>query len=227
VLTNTDSPCLTRALSLEIGIGVDSAFERLNSAGKVISITDKYKWIDFDCVQPLSSQVRYTTYSTRGVCLQGFYAMEDKMNDKSRESTSSSTYEPEEHTSSRSGRTIGPITGGDEEKAIGLDGDEYPTVRGEENGTFEKARSQSRRSQDRRSLRSTKSHQSRAGGDGYTCFDAEPANTRPNNSKPGTVTEQPYLVTWDGDSDPENPRSMSKLRRWIIVLICSASSLCV
>jgi hypothetical protein len=149
------------------------------------------------------------------------------MNDKSRDSTSSSTCETEEHTSSHSGRTMGPITAGDEEKAIGLDGAEYPPVTGEGNGRTEKARSQSRRSQDQRSLRSTKSHQSRAGGDGYTCFDAEPANTRPNNSKSGAVTEQPYLVTWDGDADPENPRSMSKLRRWIIVLICSASSLCV
>jgi hypothetical protein len=76
-------------------------------------------------------------------------------------------------------------------------------------------------------LRTTRSHQSRAGGDGYTCFDAEPDNIRPNNSKRGDVTEQPYLVTWDGDSDPANPRSMSKWRRWVIVLICSASSLCV
>ncbi|KAH7069750.1 benomyl/methotrexate resistance protein [Paraphoma chrysanthemicola] len=114
----------------------------------------------------------------------------------------------------------------DEEKVIGLDGEDLATQE-EEIRSSSRGRSQGRRSQDSRSLRTTRSHQSRAGGDGYTCFDAEPDNTRPNNSKGGVVTEQPYLVTWDGDSDPANPRSMSKLRRWLIVLICSASSLCV
>jgi hypothetical protein len=153
--------------------------------------------------------------------------MGQRMNGNSRESTSSSNYELEDHASSESGRTNRPALNGDEEKAIGLDGAECRVSKEGENGHPGKARSQRRRSQDRRSLRSTKSHQSRAGGDGYTCFDAEPDSSRPNNSKPGAVTEQPYLVTWDGDADPENPRSMSKLRRWIIVLICSASSLCV
>jgi hypothetical protein len=149
------------------------------------------------------------------------------MNEKLRESMNYSKYELEDHTSSNSGITNGPTTGGDEEKAIGLESSEFSASGQGESGIPGKAQSQRRQSQDRRSLRSTKSHQSRAGGDGYTCFDAEPDNRRPNNSKPGAVTEQPYLVTWDGDSDPENPRSMSKLRRWIIVLICSASSLCV
>ncbi|KAH3913841.1 hypothetical protein HBI56_057150 [Parastagonospora nodorum] len=83
--------------------------------------------------------------------------------------------------------------------------------------------SQRRRSHDSRSLKITRSHQSRGGGDGYTCFDTDPESPRP--TKPGG--QQPYTVTWDGDADPENPRSMSKLRRWCIVLICSSSSLCV
>lgn len=74
-----------------------------------------------------------------------------------------------------------------------------------------------------RSLRSIKSHQSRAGADGYTCLDEE----RPNISRGGTVADEPFLVKWDGDADPMNPRSMTKLRRWAIVLIVSASSLCV
>lgn len=88
-----------------------------------------------------------------------------------------------------------------------------------------------KRPQSTRSLRTTRSHQSRAGGDGYTCLDPEPGHKANANGQNingnGGVTEQPYLVTWDGDADPENPRSMSKLRRWIIVLICAASSLCV
>jgi hypothetical protein len=71
------------------------------------------------------------------------------------------------------------------------------------------------------SLKITRSHHSRSAGDGYTCHAEEPA--LPNNTN-----VSPYLVSWDGgDADPLNPRSMSKLRRWIIVLICSASSLCV
>ena len=38
----------------------------------------------------------------------------------------------------------------------------------------------------------------------------------------------PYLVTWDGgDHDPMSPRSFSKARKWIIVLIVSNASLCV
>lgn len=118
----------------------------------------------------------------------------------------------------------------DEEKVIGLDGAEYSSTRKEQEngaaGTID--RSRSRRSQDNRSLKTVRSHHSRAGGDGYTCLDVEANNHGPiSRAKPCPVIEQPYLVTWDGDADPENPRSMSKLRRWAIVLICAASSLCV
>lgn len=114
----------------------------------------------------------------------------------------------------------------DEEKADGHDGAmQSPTK--ENDATAGRRRSQSRRSQDGRSLKTVRSHHSRAGGDGYTCLDAEANAKGPNNSRPGPVTEQPYLVTWDGDADPENPRSMGKLRRWLIVLICASSSLCV
>lgn len=74
-----------------------------------------------------------------------------------------------------------------------------------------------------KSLRSVRSHRSYAAGDGYTCFSED--EERPNISSRGTADE--YLVAWDGDSDPMNPRSMSKLRRWTIVCIVSASSLCV
>ncbi|KAK6003316.1 hypothetical protein QM012_001161 [Aureobasidium pullulans] len=39
--------------------------------------------------------------------------------------------------------------------------------------------------------------------------------------------EKDFEVTWDGDDDPMNPRSMAYARKWIIVVIVSASSLCV
>lgn len=74
-----------------------------------------------------------------------------------------------------------------------------------------------------KSLRSIRSHQSRAGTDGYTLNNED---EKPNNST-GTPADDPYLVQWSGDADPMNPRSMTTLRRWCIVLIVSASSLCV
>jgi len=85
-----------------------------------------------------------------------------------------------------------------------------------------------------KSLRSMKSHHSRAGVDGYTCFDADyerqqhlPSATQPNSATPASP-EEPFLVKWEGgDADPQNPRSMSKMRRWCIVFIVSSSSLCV
>ncbi|KAI8931649.1 hypothetical protein NX059_011299 [Plenodomus lindquistii] len=114
-----------------------------------------------------------------------------------------------------------------EEKAIGLDGRQYPASVNTTDGATTRGRTSRRPSHDSRSLKTVRSHHSRAGGDGYTCFDAEPNTHRANKSTAGVVPEQPYLVTWDGDSDPGNPRSMTKLRRWTIVLICAASSLCV
>lgn len=40
--------------------------------------------------------------------------------------------------------------------------------------------------------------------------------------------EDPYEVRWDkGGSDSMNPRTMDTLRKWVTVLILSASSLCV
>jgi hypothetical protein len=39
--------------------------------------------------------------------------------------------------------------------------------------------------------------------------------------------EEEYKVDWGSSSDPMNPRSKSKVRKWIIVLIISSCSLCV
>jgi hypothetical protein len=41
------------------------------------------------------------------------------------------------------------------------------------------------------------------------------------------VDEKEFEVAWIGDDDPMNPRSMAFARKWIIVIILSASSLCV
>lgn len=119
------------------------------------------------------------------------------------------------------------LIGDDEEKVIGLDGTERP-AREEEIVASGRSRSRGRRSQDSKSLKRVESHHSRAGADGYTWHhDGDESSQRPTRAKAGVVTPEPYLVSFDGDADPENPRSMSSLRRWIIVLICAASSLCV
>ena len=36
-----------------------------------------------------------------------------------------------------------------------------------------------------------------------------------------------FEVTWDGEDDPLNPRTMSKARKWLIVTILATSSTCV
>ncbi|KAF1972627.1 MFS general substrate transporter [Bimuria novae-zelandiae CBS 107.79] len=68
-----------------------------------------------------------------------------------------------------------------------------------------------------RDLRSIKSHQSRAGADGYTLHDTHDDEQRPNNPRGAAPTDDPYLVKLDGgDADPMNPRNMTMLRRWCI-----------
>ena len=76
-------------------------------------------------------------------------------------------------------------------------------------------------------LQQVYSHRSYAAGDGYTCFGED--EERPNIPVGGIAAdaEKRFEVTWDGDDDPMNPRSMPKLRRWLIVLVVSASSVCV
>ncbi|RYN64239.1 putative drug/proton antiporter [Alternaria alternata] len=150
-------------------------------------------------------------------------AKSEQMEPKERMSLGSAQEQHEDSASSDYEKRRESAADIDEEKVVGLDG----ATRSTKEGDAERGRSQSRRSQDGRSLKTIRSHHSRAGGDGYTCLDAEGNTQGPSKSRTGAVTEQPYLVTWDGDADPENPRSMGKLRRWLIVLICASSSLCV
>jgi hypothetical protein len=149
-----------------------------------------------------------------------------------RRSTSSSDSSAQEESefsrSNISEKRVDDFIGGDEEKVIGLDGTEHPASKEEEIGPSGGSRIRGTPSQDNRSLKRIESHHSRAGADGYTWHqDGDESKQQPGRAKAGVVTPEPYLVSFDGDADPESPRSMSMLRRWIIVLICSASSLCV
>jgi hypothetical protein len=149
------------------------------------------------------------------------------METEERASLSSAREQHEDSASSEYEKRGASAGDNDEEKAIGVDGTTACSAKERNSATAERDHSRSRRSQDGRSLKTIRSHHSRAGGDGYTCLDAEANPQGPSKSRAGAVAEQPYLVTWDGDADPENPRSMGKLRRWLIVLICASSSLCV
>ena len=42
-----------------------------------------------------------------------------------------------------------------------------------------------------------------------------------------TDPRKQFEVTWDGEDDPMNPRTMSKARKWLIVAILATSSTCV
>jgi hypothetical protein len=66
---------------------------------------------------------------------------------------------------------------------------------------------------------------------GYGCDDTEDSSQEDeigDVEAGGQVEKDPFEVHWDGgDSDPMNPRSRSMGRKWLVVLIVSASSLCV
>jgi len=150
------------------------------------------------------------------------------MRQSSSSSDSSAGKEMEKSASNLNERRDYTPIGNDEEKAVGLDDIERSTSREVEATPSGRPKGHGRRSQDSKSLKRIESHHSRAGADGYTWHqDGDESLQRQNRVKEGVVTPEPFLVTFDGDSDPENPRSMSTLRRWIIVLICAASSLCV
>ncbi|KAH7346295.1 major facilitator superfamily domain-containing protein [Rhexocercosporidium sp. MPI-PUGE-AT-0058] len=71
----------------------------------------------------------------------------------------------------------------------------------------------------RSSISRTRTH------NGYGCDDNEESG---RDVEGGVPEKDPYDVVWEGgDMDPSNPRSMTLARKWLVVLIVSASSLCV
>ena len=68
----------------------------------------------------------------------------------------------------------------------------------------------------------------RSYGDGhaYTCF-TEDGEQQTANAGQADDPEKQFEVRWDGISDPMNPRSMSKPRKWLVLILVSMSSLCV
>lgn len=74
-------------------------------------------------------------------------------------------------------------------------------------------------------IHTTRSSRSYAGADGYTRFSVDEENQAGQDIPEREKKE--FEVAWDGDDDPLNPRSRSLARKWLVVLIVSASSLCV
>ena len=65
---------------------------------------------------------------------------------------------------------------------------------------------------------------------GYGCDDPEDESDESGDmeGRHAQVEKDPYEVRWEGgDNDAMNPRSMGLGRKWVVVLIVSASSLCV
>ena len=63
-------------------------------------------------------------------------------------------------------------------------------------------------------------------GHGHVCLPHEkPEPDQESNSQ--NDGEEAFLVSFDGEDDPMSPRSMTKFRKWLIVIIVSLSSTCV
>jgi len=82
-----------------------------------------------------------------------------------------------------------------------------------------------------RSLYATRSRQSFGGEDGYSVRRGEDGEDDglpiDVEASPETKEEKEFDVKWDGDDDSMNPRCKKKWRKWSIVIIVAACSLCV
>ena len=76
-------------------------------------------------------------------------------------------------------------------------------------------------------IKSSSLHRSKSYGDGhgYTAFGED--EEAPRKTEEGEDPEKEFEVQWDGDHDPMNPRNMRTGRKWIVVAIVSAGSICV
>lgn len=62
---------------------------------------------------------------------------------------------------------------------------------------------------------------------GYGCDEGDSDDGAPPDVE-SAARKDPFEVQWDGgESDPMNPRSMAYAKKWLIVIVVSASSFCV
>lgn len=79
--------------------------------------------------------------------------------------------------------------------------------------------------QQTRSRSSARSHKSYT--DGYTHFGEDDEEKQDGVPATGQDAVDEFEVKFDGDSDPLSPKNRPTLRKWLIVIIVSTSSLCV
>ncbi|KAL8839206.1 MAG: hypothetical protein Q9170_001855 [Blastenia crenularia] len=101
-----------------------------------------------------------------------------------------------------------------------------------ENSIFQPIKSRSRspnRDRTRAAGKSLSLQHSRSYGDGhgFTCFSDNERHAEDGEPQGEDAEEKAFEVQWEGEDDPAHPRSMSKLRKWTVVLIVSSSSACV
>ncbi|KAI9732784.1 MAG: hypothetical protein M1834_003722 [Cirrosporium novae-zelandiae] len=63
-------------------------------------------------------------------------------------------------------------------------------------------------------------------GHGFTTFSEEEGNQTALEDG-GVDDDKNFIVTWDGDNDPEDPRNMSSFKKYLITILISMASLCV
>ena len=68
---------------------------------------------------------------------------------------------------------------------------------------------------------------SRSYGNGYGCTTFHDDEEGSEDAEKRRDPQEQFKVRFNGDSDPENPRSFSIFRKWMIVSIVSAGSTCV
>lgn len=68
---------------------------------------------------------------------------------------------------------------------------------------------------------------SRSYGNGYGCTTFNDDEESSKDEEKGQDPDKQFEVRFEGESDPMNPRSFSKSRKWAIVIIVSAGSTCV
>ena len=73
----------------------------------------------------------------------------------------------------------------------------------------------------------TNLQRSRSHNNSYACKTLKDDGDTKKDAEKGEDPNKRFEVRFDGDSDPLNPRSFSKTRKWIIVAIVSAGSTCV
>lgn len=65
--------------------------------------------------------------------------------------------------------------------------------------------------------------------DGYShhAVDHDTLQEPTDEEEPKIEPDTEFIVQWDGPHDPDNPRNIPLMRRWLIVLVLATGSLCV